>query len=213
MRARVHELAGDKVAADRDRADGMRRQPTDEKSWIARGVARLERDPKAALADFEQALACNPRSRTALQDKAHVLAERLGRTKEAIDVLEKELASYPDSVLARAGRGVLLARLGQRKSAHKDAEESLVLDQTPATLYQVAGIYALTSRIEAEDRRQAFQLLSSALRKGYGFDLLGTDSDLDPIRQDPEFRRLSQVTKALAPSASGVTRHVSEHSR
>ena len=35
-----------------DRAEGLRRQPADELSWVSRGLARLPGDPKGALADF-----------------------------------------------------------------------------------------------------------------------------------------------------------------
>jgi tetratricopeptide (TPR) repeat protein len=197
MRARVREKAGDRDGAQRDREEGLRRFPADEHSWVARGVARLPREPEAALADFDQALALNPRSLAALQNKAHVLADKPGRLEEAIAVLNQAVALYPDYVAARSGRGVLHARLGQREAALQDAEESLRRDTKPATLYQVAGIYAQTSPGNPDDRRQALQLLSSALRKGFGIDLLDKDTDLDPIRDDAEFQRLASATRDL----------------
>jgi hypothetical protein len=72
-------------------------------------------------------------------------------------------------------------------------------DTSPARLYQVACINALTSRKEPDDRWRAFQLLSAALRQGFGFELLEGDHDLDPIRQEPEFRRLVQAARDLRP--------------
>lgn len=198
MRARVRDLAGDRAGAEQDRAEGLRREPADEKSWIARGVARIHQDAAAAaLADFEHALRLNPRSRAALQNVAHVLAERLNRTQDAVEILERTAGYYPDSAAVVAARGVLRARLGDRRAAHVDAEEALRLDSQPATLYQVAGIYALTAKQEPEDRREAFRLLTSALRKGYGFELLDQDHDLDPLRESEEFRRLVQAARAL----------------
>src|SRR5262249_34717703 len=116
-RARVRAQEGDHEGARQDREEGLRQEPRDEKDWTVRGLARLPRNPQAALADYDQALQLNPRYRAALQNKASVLAE-LGRTEEAVDVLDKLLALYPDVVLARAGRGVLLARLGRRAAAH-----------------------------------------------------------------------------------------------
>ena len=201
MRAVVKERAGDRDGAQRDREEGMRRTPTDEDSWVARGVARLGIDPKGALGDFDEALKLNPRSQSALDDKANVLAERLGRTEEAIKVLDQSIKYYPEYVAARSSRGVLLARLGKRVAALKDATESLRQDATPAITYQVAGIYALTSRSNPEDRAEAFRLLSSALRNGYGFDYLDSDTDLDPIRKLPEFRRLADAAKSLRQAA------------
>src|SRR5205807_2117479 len=100
---------------------------------------------------------------------------------EALRVMDEAVRLYPDSVLARGGRGVLLARAGKREQALKDAEEALLLDTSPSTLYQVACVYALGAKDHAEDRAKALNLLSSALRKGYGLDLADEDHDLDPI--------------------------------
>jgi eukaryotic-like serine/threonine-protein kinase len=203
MRARAKELLGDREGADGDIAEGLRLEPSGEKDWIARGVARLSKDPEAALADFSAALECNDRSRAALQNLAHVLAERLGRTREAVAVLDKAVTHYPDYVPARAGRGVLLARLKQGAAAHRDAEEALSRDYTAPTLYQVASIYALTSSQYPEDRSEALRLLSSALRKGYGLPVLDNDKDWDALRKDPEFRRLVEAARALRPDDEG----------
>ncbi len=197
VRARAREMVKDQEGARRDREEGMRLEPTDERSWVARGLARLSTEPARALADFEQALALNPRYRPALDNKAHVLAEVQGRTEEAIAVLDRIIELYPDHVPARSSRGVLFARLGKRDKALADAEESLTRVNDPATQYQVAGIYALTSRAQADDAKEAFRLLSAALRRGYGLDLLARDSDLDPIRERPEFRRLVEAARAL----------------
>src|SRR5262249_33120116 len=152
--------------------EGLKRTPEDELSWVARGMARLAREPEGALADFEEALRLNPRSREALQNKAHVLAEVLGKTAEAVAVLDQSVRYYPDHVPARGGRGVLLARLGRRGPALEDAAAMLRQDDHAATLYQVACVYALTSRQQPEDRRQANRYLGEALKLGYGADLL-----------------------------------------
>jgi serine/threonine protein kinase/Flp pilus assembly protein TadD len=201
--ARLRARMGDVRQAEIDRQKGLQVRPSDEVSWVVRGIARLAGDDAAgAVADFDEALKLNPRSREALQNKAHVLAEKLGRTTEAIAVLDKEVATYPDDALARAGRGVLLARQGKRRAALDDAEAALRLDTEPSTLYQVAGIYALSSREQPDDRRQAIRLLSSALRGGFGFDLLETDPDLAPVRQLPEFRRLVAASRGLHGGAA-----------
>jgi eukaryotic-like serine/threonine-protein kinase len=204
LRARIREKRGAKDGAKDDYEEGMKRPPTDEKSWLARGFYLIGRDPQAALADFDEALRINPASADALQNKAHVLAEKLGRNQESLQVLNKSLELYPDSVKARGGRGVLHARLGQREPALRDAEETLRRDASPPRLYQVACIYALTSKEQPEDRFRAFQLLSSALTKGYGFNLLETDTDLNPIRSAPEFRRLVEAARALRTTSPKV---------
>jgi tetratricopeptide (TPR) repeat protein len=202
MRAEFREQVGDRQGARRDRAEGMSRQPADELSWVARGVARLPADPKGALADFDAALRLNPNSGLALQDKAHVLAEYMGKTKEAVAVLDRALALNAEDVSARAGRGVLLARLGRRQAALRDAVAALQVNNQPATLYQVAGIYALTSRTNPDDRAEAFRLLAAALRGGYGLELVAGDRDLDPIRSLPRFRQLVNAAQTMRGAES-----------
>jgi Flp pilus assembly protein TadD len=191
IRATARDRLGDAAGAARDRQEGLRRRPADEQSWLARGAARVAGDPEGALADFEAALVLNPRSLDGLRNKAHVLSERLGRTGEAVAVLDRLVRLYPDFVRGRGDRGVLLARLGRRREALVDARGCLERSDQPLTHYQVAGIYALTSRRDAGDRREALRHLSVALRQGVGADLLNTDHDLDPLRDDPEFRRLA----------------------
>ncbi len=68
----------------------------------------------------------------------------------------------------------------------------------PPNLYQVAGIYALTSKHEPEDCLRALELLSRALRSGFGLDLVDGDRDLDPIRNLPEFKRIVDFARELA---------------
>ncbi len=201
LRARVRAKQGDREGARQDQEAGLRGEPRDERDLTARGLARQPRDPPAALADYESALKLNPRYLAALQNKANVLAEDLGRTEEAIAALDAVLALYPDYVPARAGRGVLHARLGRREAAHADAEETLRRDSKPFTVYQLAGIYALTSRQNPDDRREAFRLLGSALSQGFGLDLLDRDRDLDAIRDQPEFRRLAEAARTRRTEA------------
>src|SRR5438128_651047 len=61
LRAQARSLAGDVRGAEADRAEGLRRDPTDELSWIARGVARIAAEPAGAISDFDAALKLNPR--------------------------------------------------------------------------------------------------------------------------------------------------------
>ncbi|MBO0699566.1 MAG: tetratricopeptide repeat protein, partial [Zavarzinella sp.] len=196
-RAHFRERLGDHAGAAADRAEGLKRTPADDLSWVARAEHRLD-DPKAALADVEQALRLNPTSALGLELKAHILAERLHRDAEAIPVLDRAVELYPDYVPARAGRGVLRARRGDRRAAIEDAEEALLRDTKGPNLYQVACIYALTSTTEPADRAKALQLLRAALGTRFGLDLVDTDSDLDPIRDDPVFKTLVASAKAKA---------------
>jgi serine/threonine protein kinase/predicted Zn-dependent protease len=208
IRSRARGALGDEAGARADFAEGLRRVPDDEWSWVARGLARLPADPRGALADFEAALTLNPRCRPALKGKAAVLADHLNRTEEAVRALDAAVASYPDSVAARAGRGVLLARLGRRAEAIRDAEEALRQDDGPDTLYQIAGVFALTSRQQSADAREALRLLASALRKKPEWlRVVPRDPDLDPIRGLPEFQQLLDAAARIGPDPPAAGGH------
>src|SRR5262249_41109826 len=97
MRARAREQGGDAAGAKADVAEGMRHEPSDEQGWVARGLARLATDLRGALSDFDRALDFNPRSLSALQNKAHVLG-RSGRNEEAARTLDRAVELYPDFV-------------------------------------------------------------------------------------------------------------------
>lgn len=207
IRAMARDHLADRQRAEQDRRQALDMQPVDDLDWVARGTAKIQQDPEGALADFDRALALNPQSRQALENKAHVLSERMGRVDEALDVLNRAVALYPDYILARAGRGVLLARQGQRDLALSDARECLARDTQPFTCYQVAGIHALFSTKHNLDRLEALRLLGAALKQGVGLNLVDIDPDLNPIRELPEFKQLVDAARALAnaSSAAGTT--------
>jgi serine/threonine protein kinase/tetratricopeptide (TPR) repeat protein len=189
-RAYSREKVGDKKGAAADRAEGLAQEPTDYLSFVARAEGRLPADPSAALADVERALKLNRLSAEALQLKAHLLSERLNDPEGSLAALNQAIEVYPDHVTVRVGRGVLLARMGKRAEAHRDAEEALLRDTSGITLYMAGCVYALTSKDQAADRLRAVELIAAALRAGFGREHLPTDPDLDPIRKSTEFQRL-----------------------
>ena len=194
IRSRARARLGDAEGARRDREAGLAREPDDVASWVARGLARLPVDPKGALSDLDAALVLNPASYDALQSKAAVLSEHLGRAEEAIGVLDRAIDLHRSRVRARDGRGVLHARLGRRDEALRDAQAALSLDSDPETLYRVAGIYALTSRQRPADRGQALRLLAAAIARDPSWlPIVPGDGDLDPIRPQAEFRALIEA--------------------
>lgn len=197
LRAAARTKAGDPAGARADYDRGFAAEPSDELGWIARGSARRERDPQGALVDYDQALKLNPRSFDALQNKAALLSDKFSDDAAALAVMEEAVALYPESVLARGGRGVLLARAGKRTAAIADAQACMLLDSSPATQYQAGCIYALTSKQHGDDHVQALPLLSAALRAGFGLDFVDRDSDLDALRPRPEFQRMVAAARTL----------------
>ena len=198
LRSIERRAAGDARGAEADLAEGLRREPDDSLGWIYRGNAQLSTNPEKALGDFASALKLDPRSLDAMQWSAYILSGLPGREEEEIRLLDRAVELHPEAVPLRSSRGVKLAILGRRDEAHRDARESLWRDTTPAILYQVAGIYAATSKTHPEDRLEAYRLLSVALRAGYGFDLIEIDHELDAIRAQPEFTALIDSARVQA---------------
>lgn len=197
VRADVRDLRQNGAGAKSDRREGLKREPVEESCWTARGYARLGSDPTGALADFDKALERNPRYLPAFLNKAHVYGEIFKRPADAVSVLDTAIGYHPQQATLWASRAVYLARLGKREDAHRNAEEALQLNSDPATRYQVAGVYALTSKGHPEDRPEAFRLLASALKRDYGFDLIDIDPELDAVRDLPEFKELVRLARAL----------------
>jgi serine/threonine protein kinase/Flp pilus assembly protein TadD len=200
FRAKIRKAAGDQKGSNRDASEGFKLSPTDATSWVTRGHWRMESNPADALADFEQALKLDPRSRDALIHKAVVLADHLNRLKEAVVTMDRLLELYPHYVEARAGRGVYLARLGDAERARRDAADVLRDEPTAYRFFQMAGLNAQLSRNDSDGkyRRESFRLLSLAVRNGFAdLKLMANDTDLDPIRDSADFRTLSNHAQAL----------------
>src|SRR5260370_1134789 len=197
------ELRGREAEAKADLEKGLALEPQDDKAWSTRGFYRMthgsnDREAKKArgkeaLTDFEHALELNPRCISALLNKTYVKAELLNDNEGAIEAISKVIEFYADYLPARAGRGVLLARLGGNERlalAFKDADICLVFDSSAYCRYQIGSLYALASKHDPKYKEDALRLLGESLRLGLNrLDLFTTDSDLDPIRQDPEFHR------------------------
>lgn len=205
IRERVLAAAGRPEQARHWRDEGLRREPGDAPSCVARGLARWNHgDPQAALADFQRALQFDPDSREAAQNLASLLSETLGQNARALQILDQLVRRHPEYVPALAGRAVLLARLGRPDDARAQARRVLELaEREPFIRYQMAGVHALNSRTRPEDRHEALRLLKSALRDGQGLQWANNDHDLDPIRDDPELARLLDAARTLADAKRG----------
>jgi serine/threonine protein kinase/regulator of sirC expression with transglutaminase-like and TPR domain len=200
LRAELYKKTGDLPAAGRDLERLLAAKPVSAEGWLTRGLARAGRDPAAALRDFERALELKPRNPLTLYHKARLLGTALGQTREAIAVLDRMVAYYPEHVAARAQRGILLARLGQWQLAHADAEDIRTHSPTGLRSYQAARIYALTARRRPEDSGRALDLLAQALASGYGFDRIAEDEALSALRQTNAFQSLAGAARVVQAS-------------
>jgi len=204
LKSTVHAAFKNAKAADEENDLGLKSPANTELDWIARGMSERRSHPERALHDLDEALKLNPESLSAMRNKALVLSSMPGRLEDAVAVLNRALKLYPESVLAFTARGTLLARLGKRDMAVKDAEAALRLDSQPSIRYRVAGIYASASRLHAPDAKLALSNLAVAFKSGYGVDLIETDPDLNPIKSLPEFQKLWAAAQAVRDAANGA---------
>ena len=177
---------------------GLQLTPRDAVSWVARGVARLNGDPRAALADFESALQLDSSTVEALHNEAHVYAEILGEPRQAIAVLTACLRQNPEDTMALAGRGVVLARLGETDAALQDASRLLSLSLDAITRYQVACIYALCSAKVPSSEAVAMRLLSESLREDPKLaKLIADDPDVTRLRDHRSYQKIIDAISVL----------------
>jgi non-specific serine/threonine protein kinase len=129
--------------------------------------------------------------------------ERLGRKKEAeqlrvrmIKVLRQQLELVPEDVRAR----ILLAT--QLAYFKQDSDESIRHLQTavalrpgdPNTLYNAACTYGILGR-----KAEALETVKKAFAAGYGNpNWAANDSDLDCLRDEPEFQKLVGRSESAA---------------
>ena len=188
LRAEVRSRLGDSAGAHEDQTTGLSLTPTDEKSWIKRGLVQLKSDPDAALADFQAALKVNPISHAALRNIAHVYAEAQHRWNESLEVMNQLIDVHNQQLDDVISRGVLLARLGRREDAIKDARLALSQNATAKQLFQVACIYSLSSKSHPADAHVALSLIDRAITlEPKWLQTAISDPDLESIRSMPEF--------------------------
>jgi tetratricopeptide (TPR) repeat protein len=199
LRADIRDHLGDPAGAAADREQGLRLTPSDELSWIARGLARLREAPEQSLLDFQMATRLNPRSYAAWRNIAHVYAERLNRPQDAIAVLNGLLEWSDRPATDLVSRGVLLARLGQRDKAHHDARRVLTLSPAAKEQFQVACIYALTSGPDNDDADVALALVEKAIAiEPRWLPYALKDADLAKLRAHRDFARtIAQLSERM----------------
>ncbi len=205
MRARMNQHLGNIDGVRSDLKRGMTTEPRTVEDWISRGLAQLPRFPDRALRDLRAAEALDPDSFEVLQNIAHVQSEHLKDNLSAITTLDKILNRDPSKEMARGGRCVLLARVERFEDSLRDIEK---LEQSsegllPATIYQIGCAHALLSRNSKDGVSLAIAYVARALKRGYGGELLESDSDLESIRDAAEFQAL--ITASKLTSDESVT--------
>ncbi len=148
----------------------------DEAKRLFQKTISMQADFYAAYNDLK--LAYN-----ALGDKsgAHEMLEKI------LQVLPSYILRYPDDSRARMYHAAHLAEAGRKEDAIEEGKLALSLSpDDPLMLYNGACFYA-----QLGEPKLSIQSLRQAITAGHeNFDWIKRDSDLDPIRNDPEYIEL-----------------------
>ncbi len=200
LRSRAYRNQGLNDEADRDFALAIaQKDGLTASACIARASARRDLDPNAALEDLRRADELNPGSSVIQVKIASLLAIKLDRREEAIDILGQVTQNEPHYERAFIDRAVWLAQLERFEEAILDLNKAIETPNSPRTLYQAACVCALMP--DEFNHRRAVGFLAQALRAGYEPDQLATDPDLKKIRSLPGFLAV-QRTFMLGPKTS-----------
>ena len=199
MRAKVRGERKDAAGAAADLKAIADTKPESEMDYLVRAWSRGEDETEAALADYREAEKRNPRSVLALQNQAGLLADKLGRPKEALDALARLKSLYPNFAPGLAARAVVLARLGHEKDAKAEAQRAQTLSGDAAVTYRLACVYALTAKATPGDRAEAMKFLRKAFRDGYPvLKECEKDADLASVRGTTEFAEFLKAAREVA---------------
>lgn len=200
LREQASRMLGDNAAADSDLAAALKCEPTDAHGFAARADARLRLSPpdaEGALSDFTRATEMQRERASFYENRAFVLSELMHRRAEAVEVLSQAIARFPKQARFYSSRATLWGRQKNIEAARKDVDVALQLDRSPIICYQAASALLLASD-QAEDRARAIALLKETLRKEPALKgTMDTDPDLEPIRDDEQFKSLLNAALLL----------------
>jgi len=197
-RSKVRDARGDFAGAEADRKATEGLVLTTEEDFLASGWSRLERDPKAAEADFQKALVLNPRSVVALRNLAYLYTGKLPDLQKALAVYDRIIEVDTESAVNIAARALVLARLGRREESHRGIELARVKSNDAEILYLAASVYSLTSGATPADRAEAVALVRETLNKNPAkIRGMQTDPNFGSLRDDPAVQEIFRAAATL----------------
>jgi serine/threonine protein kinase/predicted Zn-dependent protease len=203
LRQEAWRALGDLARAAESRQQLLATAPSDAVGWTIRGEAKLADEPAAAVVDFDEALRIEPDHLPALRGKASALSEHLGRPADAAALLKRILLLPGASVEDRAGRSVLLARLGQTEEAKAEARACVRPGTGALPLYQAASALAITARTP-DDRAEVVRVLRLALRRDPDWAMhMTSDADLKAVHANPQFQALIAAARQFQVDSTG----------
>ncbi len=143
--------------------------PKDKQSelWQLLGQCNAETgETDLAVENYKQAIELSPKNIEAYAPLATLLRHRLGRTREADELMERLVTANPDSYKAHLSRGVYLKNIEANNDAFREATEALKLAPDDREVL----LLAVSCYITQKDIEKARECAARAL-KLYGDDV------------------------------------------
>jgi len=204
QRAYAYVQVGNSAAALSDADASVNLDPAGAANLVAlsRALQEVDRLQEAFLRS-RQALALEP-SAWRHHQRSGVVLTRDGRFQEAAEYLARA-CELSNSQEACGNLAVALLRGGRVDEARRVAERTRKLAGSPWGMYNLACYWAL-----AGEREPAVDSLRRALALGFADMMVSNDTDLDSLRDDPEFQKVitaiedrlrtkKQVSESLFP--------------
>lgn len=142
---------------------------------------------------FKKVIELNPEFYSAYNDLC-IVYKRLGEVDKSKEVLQKSIAAveryltkHPDDARAHLFYAINLAEIGTTDKARDEAKKALEINPTdPLMQYNASCFYS-----QLNEKKLAIAAIKSAMSSGYqDYEWVKRDSDLENIRQEPEFIEL-----------------------
>ena len=161
--------------------------------WIL-GRLYLRTDHYSEAAEsFKKVIELNPEFYSAYSDLT-IVYERLGEHEKSnemrgkvLETISKHLIKHPDDARGHLFYATSLAQKGNSDKARDEAKKALEINPTdPLMHYNASCFYS-----QMDDKKLAIESLKNAFAAGYqDYEWVKRDSDLENIRQEPEFIEL-----------------------
>jgi non-specific serine/threonine protein kinase len=161
--------------------------------WLLGRIYHNGDRDKEALELFQKVVKLNPDFYSVYGD-LQIVYSRLGETEKykeivqtSLKVYERYLSQHPYDARGHMYFAVDLAQVGRKEEAKIEAAKALELSpEDPLMLYNATCFYS-----QMNEKKLAVDSLRNAFSVGYAnYDWLKRDTDLDPIRNEPEFLEL-----------------------
>lgn len=158
--------------------------------WVLARICHVMNRDEEAVSLLKKTIELNPDFHTAFGE-LRMSYERLGQKDKMEEIIQKMLqmfplylAKHPDDARSHIHYAIQLAAVGKKEDALTQAKKAIELSpDDPLMFYNAACVY---SRLDQKE--EAVETLKKSIMAGLeDYEWIKTDTDFDPIRNEPGF--------------------------